>query len=476
MRIHPVTIYEINSILQSVERNGAFPNTDISFAVSTYNYKKSDIASMRANLVERLDKMSISLFPNVDANFISNITSRYKDKSIIKRLASSRGDSLGEHDNFREIHDVYMHDYILERRGKLLNFDKCSFVTLNKDLIDFYKKEDTANKHVFIHPYKLTMELWMSGCSSSDLKVAALTESISRCFFLNNVDIRNKIEALSRFYNESSPDYSKNTFDTILLGLFSRDRDLLRYLDEYQENNQKAEFGKAEELKQKIIERGNELNTKHIVQMDEMQDNLNEVVRNSQMLRESFEQKLIEHTEEIKNVRKQNLESSVRIGQLQAENEEVKKSIEATKENIKSLLKKKQKVKLALEKIDKDIDEMTTKMSNSISYCDYWFMIIVVILFILFTIISILLVIFNENKTSVPNIISYVLTLLSALFSLLKYKGEIFHPIVYKHEIKKRQEEYWIVNHVEYQEALDKRSELQGELKETENELERLLG
>lgn len=183
MRIHPVTIYEINSILLSVERNGAFANTDISFAVSKYNYKKSDIASMRANLVERLDKMSISLFPNVDANFISNITSRYKDKSIIKRLASSRGDSLGEHDNFREIHDVYMHDYILERRGKLLNFDKCSFVTLNKDLIDFYKKEDTANKHVFIHPYKLTMELWMSGCSSSDLKVAALTESISRCFF-----------------------------------------------------------------------------------------------------------------------------------------------------------------------------------------------------------------------------------------------------------------------------------------------------
>lgn len=39
MRIHPVTIYEINSILLSVERNGAFPNTDISFAVSTYNYK-----------------------------------------------------------------------------------------------------------------------------------------------------------------------------------------------------------------------------------------------------------------------------------------------------------------------------------------------------------------------------------------------------------------------------------------------------
>lgn len=103
-------------------------------------------------------------------------------------------------------------------------------------------------------------------------------------------------------------------------------------------------------------------------------------------------------------------------------------------------------------------------------------MIIVVFLFILFTIISILLVIFDENKISVPNIIAYVLTLLTALFSLLKYKGEIFHPIVYKHEIKKRQEEYWIVNHVEYQEALDKRSELQGELKETENELERLLG
>ena len=118
-----------------------------------------------------------------------------------------------------------------------------------------------------------------------------------------------------------------------------------------------------------------------------MQDNLNEVVRNSQMLRESFEQKLIEHTEEIKNVRKQNLESSVRIGQLQAENEEVKKSIEATKENIKSLLKKKQEVKIALEKIDKNIDEMNTERANSISYLDYWFMIIVVFLFNLFNVI-----------------------------------------------------------------------------------------
>lgn len=119
---------------------------------------------------------------------------------------------------------------------------------------------------------------------------------------------------------------------------------------------------------------------------------------------------------------------------------------------------------------------MNTKMSNSISYLDYWFMIIVVFLFILFTIVSILLAIFEENKISVPNIIAYVLTALTALFGLLKYRGEIFHPIVYKYEIKKRQEEYWIANHVEYQEALDKCSELQGELKETENELERLLG
>lgn len=476
MRIHPVTIYEINSILQSVERNGALPNTDISFAVSTYNYKNSDIAAIRANLVERLDKMSIFLFPNVDANFISNVTNRYKDKSIIKRLASSRGDNHGVHDNFREIHDVYMHDYILERRGKLLSFDKCSFVTLNKDLIDFFKQEDTVNKHVFIHPYKLTMELWMSGCSSSDLKVAALTESISRCFFLNNVDIRNKIETLSRFYNENTPDFNKKTFDTILVGLFSRDRELLRYLDEYKENNQKAEFGKGEELKQKIIERGNELSAQHVNQLDEMQNHLDEVICSSMIQREAFEKKLSEHTEEIKFVKRQNQESAAKIKQLLVEKDKASEHIESTKRKIKGLLERKQEVKKSLDEIDKSIDEMKTEMSKSISYGDYWFMIFVVVLFVISTVASTLLSIINEDKTSWSNIVAYLLTLITGLFGLLKYKGELFHPKVYKHEIKKRQEEYWKDNHVEYQETLNEKVKVKEDLEVINSKLETLLG
>jgi len=476
MRIHPVTIYEINSILQSVERNGAFPNTDISFAVSIYNYKNSDIAAIRANLAERLDEMSISLFPNVDANFISTITSRYKDKSIIKRLASSRGDTPGEHDNFREVHDVYMHDYILERRGKLLSFDKCSFVTLNKDLIDFYKQEDTVNKHVFIHPYKLTMELWMSGCTSSDLKVAALTESISRCFFLNNVDIRNKIETLSRFYNESSPNYSKKTFDTILVGLFSRDRELLKYLDEYQENNQKTVFGKKEELRQKIIERGNELSELHISQIDEMHEKFQETICNLKIQHEVLERKLTEHTEIIKKVTEQNQASVAKIERLQEENDKASKNIETTKQRIKTLLKKRQELHDSLKNVEDSLVEKEKEKNQSVSYGDYWFMIFCIGLFAFFTIASILLSIFNEDKISSLNVVAYVLTVASALVSLLKFKGELFHPKVYKYEIKKRQEVYWIDNHIEYQNILDERAKIQTELKTINIEIEKLLG
>lgn len=451
MRIHPITVHEINSILLSVERNGAFPNTDISFAVSTYNYKNSDIAGIRANLIERLDKMSISLFPNVSADFISKTISQYKDKSIIKRLASSRGDSIGEHDSFREIHDVYMHDYILERRGKLINFDNCSFVTLNKDLIDFYRQEDTANKHVFVHPYKLTMELWMRGCSSSDLKVAALTESISRCFFLNNVDIRNKIEALSRFYNESFPDYTKKTFDTILVGLFSRDRELLKYLDEYQENNQKTEYCKNEELRQKIIERGNELSKLHFSQIDEMQKNFNEAINNLNMQYKVLQKKMAEHTNE------------------------ASKKVEGTKEKIRTLLNKKEEVCKSLEHIDKTLGEMVSEKEKSIRYGDYWFMLFVVGLFIVSTIASVWLTIVNENKATASNVVVYVLTVASALLSLLKFKSEIFHPRVYKDEIKKRQEDYWIAKHGEYQEKKDKKVKLQVELEEINNNLKNLL-
>ena len=126
--------------------------------------------------------------------------------------------------------------------------------------------------------------------------------------------------------------------------------------------------------------------------------------------------------------------------------------------------------------MNNSLEEMEKTKNKSISYGDYWFMIFCIVLFAVSTIASILLSILNENKISVSIIVAYVITAASASVSLLKFKGELFHPKVYKYEIKKRQEEYWVDNHIEYQESLNKKDKLQGELKAINIDLERLLG
>ena len=473
LKVHPATLYEITSILQSVERNGAYPDTDISFAISKYNYNSSDIASIRANLTDLLDKKSITVFPEIETNFVQAITNKYKEKGLVKELATSRGEY--DNDCFREIHDVFMYDYIVERQGKLSSYDKCAFVTLNRDLINFFKLKYHQNKHVFLHPHTLTMELWMNGCSSSDLKVAALTESISRCFFLNNVDIRNKIEALSKFYNEKTPDFSKKTFDTILVGLFSRDKELLKYLDEYQDDAGNEDYNKTESVRQKIIERGNELSITHISALDEIKDSLDEALLNVQSTQAALESAVRKHSADLDNVKKRSDEAEEQIKILKKEKEALKKTNEERKENIKALLSKEKEISASLDDIKNKLKVFDDEMEKTVSYGDFWFMIFVVLLFLASLISSVILSIVCEKEITLAKVIAYLVTIVTGLLSLLKFKTDIFHPKVYKSEIKLRQLEYWKQNHPEYEELVKKQGVKQAELEMVNGKLSELL-
>lgn len=473
LKVHPATLYEITSILQSVERNGAYPNTDISFAISKYNYNNSYIASIRANLTELLDEKSITVFPEIETNFVQAITNKYKERGLVKELATSRGEF--DNDSFREIHDVFMYDYIVERQGKLSSYDKCAFVTLNRDLINFFKLKYNQNKHVFIHPHTLTMELWMNGCSSSDLKVAALTESISRCFFLNNVDIRNKIEALSKFYNEKTPDFSKKTFDTILVGLFSRDKELLKYLDEYQDDAGKEDYNKTEGVRQKIIERGNELSIMQISALDEIKNSLDEALLNVQSSQAALEYAVSKHSVEMENVKKKSDETEERIKILQKEAEALKKTNEERKENLKALLSNQKEISDSLDDIKNKLKVFDDEMEKTVSYGDFWFMIISALLFLVSLISSVILFIVGENEITLAKVIASSVTIVTGLLSLLKFKTDLFHPKVYKFEIKQRQLQYWKQNHPEYEELVKNQGVMQTELEKVNSKLSELL-
>lgn len=470
IRVHPITLFEINTILSSVEQNGAYSNSDISYAVAKYNYQSSDIAAKRAHLSRNLEEMGISIFPNIEQNFVQKAIDKYTNKNILKELAQTRG--YDNEDSFREIHDVYMHDYINDRLKQKSSSYRCSFVTLNNDLINFYKKKDKLS--ILVHPSKLTIDLWMMGNLSSDIKVASLTESISRCFYLNNVDIKNKISILSKFYNEGNPDYSKETFDAILLGLYKRDRKLLRYLDNYQTSETSEGNSSTEEYTQMVIERGNELSIQHKTEINDLKTSIEELQELSLKKQKKLEAKVSDLDNKLNEYKGKYEEANTYIEDLKCREAKRNADKEKLMTKISSLVRLQKQLEEEKDKQEKAIKAQNEVLKKSISYCDFWFMWIILFLFFISAGLSLLFSISKGSK-DFASIISYIFTIVTGLPAFIKYNSNIFHPKVYKLEIAQRQENYWEKSHPEYKERKDKFDEINKRIKEISAELDILL-
>ena len=115
-------------------------------------------------------------------------------------------------------------------------------------------------------------------------------------------------------------------------------------------------------------------------------------------------------------------------------------------------------------------------MKKSVCYGDFWFMIVIVFLFLVSLIASaILFVAGGESAITLPKVIACSATVITGFLSLLKFKTDLFHPKVYKFEIKRRQLQYWKQNHPEYEELVKKQAALQSELKQVNSNLSKLL-
>lgn len=105
----------------------------------------------------------------------------------------------------REIHDVYLRDYVKElnkqRHGGLsLEKQSAFFVTINSDLISFANKGEKLP--VVIHAGKVILNLWIHGTRCLNIKKTALTETMSRCFALNQTDVRHKLKIFNKHYRD----------------------------------------------------------------------------------------------------------------------------------------------------------------------------------------------------------------------------------------------------------------------------------
>lgn len=245
LRVNPMTIDEISYILQSVEQNGPNPLTDIASACERYKLEANELAQIRLNLSIEIENKGINVFPQMSPIDKQKKIQSFQGKRITKLLAESRNKKPVSYssDNYREIHDVFMDDYIKERREKKNDDGHVFFLTANRDLISFCK-----TMHPSVNYMKSTgdviLELWMHNTKPVNISGCILTETMARCLDLHSTRVRNKIIEVSRLYNKTKSDFNADVYKEFIKKLYSRAKNVIKTVESYTNDIVEGEFGR----------------------------------------------------------------------------------------------------------------------------------------------------------------------------------------------------------------------------------------
>lgn len=245
LRINPMTVDEISYILQSVEQNGPNPLTDIASACERYKLEANELAQIRLTLPTEIEKKGINVFPPMNPAERQKIIQNYKGKRITRLLGETRSKRPSSYssDNYREIHDVFMDDYIKERRAKKSNDNHVFFLTSNRDLIKFCKTMHPTVDYMK-STGKIILELWMHNTKPVDISGCMLTETMARCLDLHSTRVRNKIAEVSRLYNKTKSNFNADVYKDFIKKLYCRAKHVIQAVEVDPDEIVEGEFGK----------------------------------------------------------------------------------------------------------------------------------------------------------------------------------------------------------------------------------------
>ena len=447
-RIHPMTLREISNIIQSVEVNTCpRPNTPIAFAYERRGLNAAKLANIRVNLSTNLDRMKISEMPSLSSHEIDKTINVYKKKIVVLELAKKRGDNRSGDDTMREAHDIFMYDFIRERRK---NDKNAFFVTHNSDLINFCRSIHENTDFGFITPNKIVLEMWMHNSGNIDVKGKALTQTMARCLVLNNRDIRHKLNVVSRFYNDSQKEFNPEAYRAIILGLYKRDKELITSIDELknQDNQEVNETNRQEMVK--IAEHALSKENKRKSRLANIQDQLAAIQKDNADIKSMMA---------LTESKKQTAEN-----QIVTLTEKTKQQ-----ETVISLLQRNENLRKELDKKEKRLNSLDTECSKSISYKRYYLLLSLPIIG-LFIFSSLIYVGYLWNETIIPvGIIGDIVSLLLFVLSWVEKYAFNFKEI--KRKVEDSQKTQWIQEHPEYSELKDEIEELRNEIKENASQI-----
>ena len=245
LRVNPMTVDEISYILQSVEQNGPNPLTDIASACERYKLEANELAQIRLTLSTEIEKKGINVFPPMNPLEKQQAIQSYRGKKITALLGEYRTKRPASYssDNYREIHDVFMDDYIKERRGKKGNNNHVFFLTANRDLINFCKTMHPSADYMK-STGKVVLELWMHNTKPVDISGCMLTETMARCLDLHSTRVRNKIAEVSRLYNKTKSNFNADVYKDFIKKLYCRAKHVIQAVEVDPDELVEGEFGK----------------------------------------------------------------------------------------------------------------------------------------------------------------------------------------------------------------------------------------
>ena len=387
LKIHPATLEEMKTILASVAQDGAYPGTGIANACLRRNLEATEITRILLNLQKEVESLGVVVFPMAQSDMIRQIISKYKGKDVLRQLAESRKSTsestyVSNSDQFREMHDIFMDDYIYDRQQKS-GKTNCYFLTTNTDLIAFCR-ERHGGKGVMISTSKVILELWMHNAQPAKVSSCVLTETMARCLDMHRSKSRNKLHEVARLFNKHKADVAPEVYSEFLRLLYRRARKVVEVAEQIPEDNPKEFLA----MLQNAIKQDNAYFDARNSEITKQNESLNETINVQGEKIKSLEEESNAKSKNIDQLMSANTELCATNKQLANELTETENKLNATTQDLQAekqtssdersaklyaenknlLYEKREGLEDKLEELNKEIDPWKKKRFESFKF------------------------------------------------------------------------------------------------------------